>query len=1066
MKIWKLGRAQQGVALILACILLFGLFVAFVPGMTKSMWWKVMAAAFIAGTISVFTFQMWLGRVLLRRESVIDLIDQVTAGDLSLTASQIVAQTQSKRMASALRALVANLERTIRRFGQLAADVSRASEQISGRSRVLAHSATAQLESTESTSSSVTQIDQSINSVRRSMEELSANAEETSTSILEMSASIEEVSRIADTLSEFVEQTSSAIEEMIASINEVATNTESFSSFATQTASSMVEMNATTTEIRNSARQSSELSRYVTDAANEGRAAVEGTVDGMRKIQISVDEAKLALGDLAERSAEIGDIVRVIDEIAGQTNLLALNAAIIAAQAGERGRGFAVVADEIRDLSERTSVSTEEIRTLIQNVQRGVGRAAEQLTLSADRVSDGVGLTARAVQVLDKILELTDRSNNSIAEIARATEEQARGSAAATTAIEEVTKMVQTTATATQQQSQTSRKIGEQAAMVRDYTKHLKRAMSEQETGSRAISRAMENIMGLVQTVLESTSILAAESSAIVKSMDVIKQGSRESNFGVADLNQMASTLSHESTLLEQELGRFTLPEANRGGSITTATVLWQKLNFDPAQTSASALGFISKAIHGTLVKYGEGAELIPDLAERWEVLEQGHLYRFHLRRGVRFHNGRTLEAKDVYDTFVRLALPENDSSGAWIMRNILGGTDVVEGRTRDITGIVVRDSHTIDFRLDEPLAFFLSLLTMHTCGIVPSEEARDTERYRLRGVGVGPFRVEEAVEGERVRLVQHRDYFVPGEPYLDELVFRLDLRSFRAVADAFLRGELDVAHGIPAKMINTLRQDARFAPYILTTTQLHTSYVGFDASTTPFDRVEVRKAMNYAINKDRINEKVYEGHFLVAQSLLPPGLLGYDASVRGYQHDPERARALMRQAGFAAGFTVEYRTWETDEFKNSGLVELMIEDLAAIGVKVNVTMHSATEASASRNRRGHGLVYCANWYADFPDPDNFFYIFFHSEATSIRGLYWSRPEFDAKVMEARRSNDVEHRIRIYRSLNQTVVDEAPLVPLFHERLFVVHKAEVRGVRTSLVPPPVRYHDVWLERHQ
>src|SRR6185295_8378563 len=197
--------------------------------------------------------------------------------------------------------------------------------------------------------------------------------------------------------------------------------------------------------------------------------------------------------------------------------------------------------------------------------------------------------------------------------------------------------------------------------------KHLKRAMSEQETGSRAISRAMENIMGLVQTVLESTSILAAESSAIVKSMEVIKQGSRESNFGVADLNQMANTLNHESTLLQQELERFALPSPNRGGKITTSTVLWQRLTFDPAQTSASALGFISKAIHATLVKYGEGAELIPDLAERWEVLEQGHRYRFHLRHNVRFHNGRTFEARDVYDTFVRLALPENDSSGAWI---------------------------------------------------------------------------------------------------------------------------------------------------------------------------------------------------------------------------------------------------------------------------------------------------------------------------------------------------------------------------------------------------------------
>jgi methyl-accepting chemotaxis protein/ABC-type transport system substrate-binding protein len=1054
---------QQMWLLIVACLALFAIFCWFIPGMNPSLWWKVILASIVASGISIGLFQLWLARILARREGILTLLNRVTAGDLAISPRQIVDETQSARMAAAMRALVANLDRTIRRFGQLSTDVARASDQISGRSRILARSASDQMQSTESTSSSVMQIDQSINSVRQSMEELSANAEETSTSILEMSASIEEVSRIADTLSEFVEQTSSAIEEMVASINEVATNTESFSSFATQTASSMVEMNATTEEIRNSARQSSELARYVKDAANEGRSAVEGTVDGMRKIQVAVDEAKAALSELAERSQEIGDIVRVIDDIAGQTNLLALNAAIIAAQAGERGRGFAVVADEIRDLSERTSVSTEEIRTLILNVQKGVGRAAEQMTLGADRVSDGVTLTARAVNVLDKILELTDRSTSSISEIARATEEQARGSAAATSAIEEVTKMVQQTAAATQQQSQTSRKIGEQATMVRDYTKHLKRAMSEQETGSRAISRAMENIMGLVQTVLESTSILATESSAIVKSMDVIKQGSRESNFGVADLNQMANTLSHESTLLRQELDRFTLPMPNRGGSVTTSTVLWQSLTFDPAKTSASALGFLSKAIHSSLVRYGEGAELIPDLAERWDILEQGLVYRFHLRRGVRFHNGRPLEARDVYESFLRVLLPETKSTGAWILRSVRGALDVIEGRKREITGIIVRDSHTLEIQLTEPLAFFLSLLTMHECGIVPIEEARDAERYRLRGTGAGPFRVVEAVEGDHVKLERNRDYYIPDMPLVDELTFRLDLRSFRDVADAFLRGELDIAHGVPPRIISELRDDPKFAPYMLTTVQLHTSYLGYDSSTAPFDRVEVRQAMNYAINKSRLNDRVYAGLQLVAKSLLPPGLLGYDADLRGYEHDPERARALLRQAGYGSGFTVEYRTWDTDEFNNSGLVPLVIEDLEAVGIRVNVTRHAAPEASAPRQKRGHGLVYCANWYADFPDSDNFFYIFFHSDATSIRGLFFNRPEIDARILEARRSNDVEHRTGIYRDLDQTIMREAPIVPLFHERLFVLHKPGVRGVRTSLVPPPVRYHDVWLE---
>jgi ABC-type transport system substrate-binding protein len=351
----------------------------------------------------------------------------------------------------------------------------------------------------------------------------------------------------------------------------------------------------------------------------------------------------------------------------------------------------------------------------------------------------------------------------------------------------------------------------------------------------------------------------------------------------------------------------------------------------------------------------------------------------------------------------------------------------------------------------------------MHEAAIIPAEEARDPERFRLRPVGAGPFRLAEAIEGERVLVQRNRDYFIPGIPHLDELEFRLDLRSFRDVTEAFLRGEVDVAHGVPLKMVNELRSDPRIAPYMLTTIQLHTSYFGYDCSAPPFNRVEVRQAVNHAINRNRINERVFAGLGVVAKSLLPPGLLGYDPGLRGIEYDPERGRALMRQAGHSGGLRVEYRTWDTDEFNNSGQLPLIIEDLAAIGIDVNVTKHSAVEARKPLFKPGHGLVYCANWYADFPDSDNFFYVVFHSEASSARGIYFQSAAVDAQIIEARRSNDSERRTEIYRQLNQMVVREAPLAPLFHERFFVLQKPEVRGLGTSVLPPPVRYHETWIE---
>jgi methyl-accepting chemotaxis protein/ABC-type transport system substrate-binding protein len=1031
--------------------------------LTRGDFWRIVLAALVSGGVAALLLALLESRGRAGEDTTGELLQRITAGDLAVSATEIERHAGTAELAAGIRGMVLNLERTISRFAQLSTDVSMVSEQIARRARDLAQGAERQTNSTTSTAQSVTQIDSSIQEVRGSMEQLSISAEETSTSILEMSASIEEVRKIADTLSAFVEETASAIEEMIASINQVATNTESFSSFAIQTASSMVEMNATTNEIGRSARQSSDLARDVRNAASEGREAVTGSVGGMRKIEDAVRHAMDALSQLGSRSEEIGEIVRVIDEIAGQTNLLALNAAIIAAQAGERGKGFAVVADEIRDLSERTSASTDEIRTLIRNVQQGITSAVDQMAISASRVDEGVDLTASAEGKLDRILDLTDKSMHSISEIAKATEEQIRGSQAATEAIEEVTKMVQQTAMATQQQSDTSRKLGEQAAVVRDYTKHLKRAMEEQETGSRSISRAMDSIMSAVSTVSESAAVLGTESAAIVKSMVTIEDGTKESNFIVADLNQMANSMRHESSLLSQELRRFRLPDAEEGGVITTAAVLPTRLSLDPADAQYMALGYIQGAIHETLVKFGEGAELVPGIAERWDVLEQGLLYRFYLRREARFHNGAPVDAAAVRNSIFRLISPGTNSPGKWIYRGVEGAAAVIEGNATELTGVKVVDDYTLDIRLAEPLAFFVLLLSMPESGIVPVEETHNRDRYRLRPVGAGPFVVEEAVENSHVRLRKNRSYWDSSRPHIDELHFRLDYRSSKDATQAFLAGELDIVHGLPLSLVSGIRNDPTFAPYLLDNIQLHTSYLAWDCSTAPFDRPDVRRAVNLALDRGRINERIFSGLGVQAESLLPPGLIGYDASFRGFEHDPGRARDLLQKAGYGSGFTVDYRTWDTDEFNNSGMVDLIIEDLAEVGVKVRKSVHPVGEIRQALKKPGHGTIFAGNWFADFPDSDNFFYIFFHRDSEAVPGIHYRRPELDALIEEARRTNDIERRESIYTKLNRMVVEDSPFACLFHERFFVLHRSRIRSLRTYLVPPPVRYADIWIE---
>jgi ABC-type transport system substrate-binding protein len=993
-----------------------------------------------------------------------NLLTRVATGDLTFRSRDIDAAVSSEKVAAAVRALVVNLDRTISRFAQLSTDVTLASAQMATHARDLSNATSGQLEAAETTSSSLQEIDASLKAVRRSVEQLAASAEETSSAAIEMLAAVEEAAGVADSLGDFVEQTATSVDEMVASLNEVAANTEELSSVAVQTAASIQQISASTEEIAKAAKESSEFSELATEAASGGRYAVASTVAGMHEIEDAVLEVRQALGDLDRRSREIGEILTVIEDIARQTNLLALNAAIIAAQAGEHGEAFSVVADEIRDLSQRTAKSTEEIGTIISGVQKSVGRTLDQMDVSGKRVTKGVHLASGAETALESIIELTSQTRETAGSIARAVEEQLRATKGSAEAIETVAGMIQQTAGATAQQSATSRKIGEQASTVRDYSLSLKRAVDEQRMGSAAITSAIENIQTAISEIHGALTSLTDQSAAIVGAMEGVEDATRKTTGAVSSLNRTAATLRQEAGVLGSELQRFKLPEPRRGGTVSTATVLPDKLTLDPIFQASMGANVIQKALHETLVKFGEGAELQPGLAERWEILDDGHRYRFHLRKNAKFHNGRPVTAKDVEQSLLRLMSPKYDSSGRYLTQDIVGARAVIDGRSTSAEGIVVRDDHTIDLVLDDPPAFFIMLLTMTKTAIVPVEDAKDLERFRLGAVGAGPYAVHEVVEGSHVTLRRNEHYFDSDRPRVGQIRFRLDFSNFRDFANAFLAGELDIAHRVPLMLVADLRKDERFAPYLTDTVFQHTSYVGFDCSSPPFDQREVRQAMNHAIDRQRINEHVFGGLGVVARTLLPPGLPGYDESIEGYRFDPDRARALLKQAGYPSGFELDYLKHPNDEGFNTGQVQLIREDLERVGIRLSIHDATLDEIHFRSATRGHNLLFVRNWFGDFPDPDNFFFVFFHSSSTAIVGQNYSSQELDETIETARRIVDYEERAEVYRDLNSRIFHEAPIVPLFHERFFILHKPDVREMRPCLVTPPVRYDRMWVDR--
>ncbi len=274
----------------------------------------------------------------------------------------------------------------------------------------------------------------------------------------------------------------------------------------------------------------------------------------MREI---VDRASGAIQDLGSQSKAIGKILTVIDEIADQTSLLALNAAIIAAQAGEHGKGFAVVADEIRQLAERTAVSTREIATIIGNLQNGTQEAVQAMRAGSERVHQEVERSKVAGTALDKIRSSTTKATEQVRSIVRATQEQSRGSRQITDSINQVASMLGQIASAIKQQTDGTRQLARAAEAMKEIASQGKLSTGEQAKGSRQINTSMEKIRNMIERIDEATREQTQRSRQVVDAVASLRDIAEGNAARTAELDQVVDLLSQQTTTLEEEVGAF-----------------------------------------------------------------------------------------------------------------------------------------------------------------------------------------------------------------------------------------------------------------------------------------------------------------------------------------------------------------------------------------------------------------------------------------------------------------------------------------------------------------------------
>ncbi len=474
----------------------------------------------------------------------------------------------------------------------------------------------------------------------------------------------------------------------------------------------------------------------------------------------------------------------------------------------------------------------------------------------------------------------------------------------------------------------------------------------------------------------------------------------------------------------------------------------------------------MEKWIYDALMDYDHDMNMVPQLAESMpEASEDGTVYTFKLRQGVKFHNGRELVADDVAYTLTRVLDPATMSPGQSFFFIIKGSREFANGEADSVEGIEVLDDYTIRITLTQPDASFLNVMALNFAFIVPREEVKKWgEDFGHHPVGTGPFAFKEWIPGQRLEFVKNPDYFKPELPYLDSITVEIGVTPEVALL-RLERGEVDfLGDGIPPGEFVRVTGDPAWQNRIVHATWVNTTHIAINTQVPPFDNLKVRQALNMAINKERII-KLLNGRGQPAVGILPPLMPGYDPNIRGYEYNPEEAKKLLAEAGYPDGFSTFIECISVDP--EPKLCESIQNDLKQIGIDLEVrTLASSTVINDAGTPGKVPLVWSGGlaWTQDYPHPSDFYGPILGCDSAVEGGWNWAwycNPELDARELKARGMVDFEASMEEYKEIFQILLDEAVWVPVFHLENYMAHSDQLHGGVRDFIHP---VHDIWAER--
>lgn len=478
--------------------------------------------------------------------------------------------------------------------------------------------------------------------------------------------------------------------------------------------------------------------------------------------------------------------------------------------------------------------------------------------------------------------------------------------------------------------------------------------------------------------------------------------------------------------------------------------------SLDPGSTTDGESSRVTKQVLEGLLTFEEDSfDLLPGLAHDWEVSDDGLSYTFYLEEGVTFHDGTDFNAEAVKVNFERWADPEHEyafSDDGYVYSmygTMFGGFKGEEGHV--IEEINVVNDHEIEFILNQPLGFFLQNLGMSYFGLTsPAALEEYGPEINENPVGTGPFKFVSWTKDDAIVLEKFEDYRVDGLPKLDRVIFEV-IPDNAARLIALRSGEIDIMDGLNPD--DAAGVEAEDGLELLTRSENNIGYLGFNTQSEPLDDVEVRHAINYAIDKQAIADALYAGYATTAKNPLPPGYLGYNDDVEAYEYDPDRAKELLAEAGFEDGMEIELwtmpvaRPYMPDP---ETVAQIIQSNLADVGVTANI-VREEWAPYLEKTAQGEHQLYMLGWSGTNGDPDYFLSSLLHgSNVGSSNREFYQNDEVDELLDAAKRAIDQDERADLYAQAQELISQDSPMVTLVHSTPVMATTSKVQ----NYVPHP------------